>query len=58
MRLASSFTGATNSLGKSKKIPSMEVRQGAAKTFKEQRMMLQEAKMKSNSRVAPYIKAN
>jgi hypothetical protein len=36
----------------------MEVKQGAAKSFKEQRMMLQEAKMKSQSRIGPYIKAN
>jgi|TARA_B110000285_G_C15113907_1_gene612871 hypothetical protein len=35
MRLASSFAGATNTLGKSKKMPSMEVRKGAAKSFKE-----------------------
>lgn len=58
MRLATKFTGATNSIGKAKNMPQMKCRKSATSSFKHQAQMINSIKQKSENRVNRIIYKN
>lgn len=58
MRLATKFTGATNSIGKAKNMPQMKCRSSATSSFKHQAQMINNIKHKSENRVNRIIYKN